>query len=73
LFFFLFFFLRQSCLIAPVDSSLYLLNLFDTFLQLFVMMIQNRHDDRMKWYKLTGIGASRAVEFRNSLLSSILS
>ena len=36
------------CLIAPVDSSLYLLNPFDTFLQLFVMMIQNRHDDRMK-------------------------
>ena len=26
------------------------------------MMIQNRHDDRMKWYKLTGIGASRNVE-----------
>ena len=50
------------CLIAPVDSSLYLLNLFDTFFQLFVMMIQNRHDDRMKWYKLTGIGASRNVE-----------
>jgi hypothetical protein len=54
--------LRQSCLIAPIESSLYLLNLFDTFLQLFVMMIQNRHDDRMKWYKLTGIGASRNVE-----------
>jgi hypothetical protein len=50
------------CLIAPVDSSLYLLNLFDTFLQIFVRMIQNRHDDRMKWYKLTGIGASRNVE-----------
>jgi hypothetical protein len=33
----------------------------------------DRHDDRMKWYKLTGIGASRAVEFRNSLLSSLLS
>jgi hypothetical protein len=32
LLFFPFFFLRQSCLIAPVDSSLYLLNLFDTFL-----------------------------------------
>ena len=48
------------CLIAPVDFSLHLLNLFDTFLQLFVMMIQNRHDDRMKWYKLTGIGASRS-------------
>jgi hypothetical protein len=52
----------SSCLIAPLDSSLYLLNLFDTFLQLFVMVIQNRHDDRMKWYKLTGIGAIRNVE-----------
>jgi hypothetical protein len=50
------------CLIAPVDSSLYLLNLFDTFLQLFVMMIQNRHDDKMKWYKLTRIEANRNVE-----------
>jgi hypothetical protein len=36
-----------------------------TFLQLFVMKMQNRHDDRMKWYKLTGIGASRDVEFRS--------
>jgi len=25
-------------------------------------MIQNLHDDRMKWYELTGIGASRNVE-----------
>ena len=58
----LFFFLRQSCIIAPADSSLYLLNLFDTFLQLFVMMIQNRHDGRMKWYDLTGTGASRNIE-----------
>ena len=60
-------FLLSSSILSncSVDSSLYLLNLFDTFLQLFVMMIQNRHDDRMKWYKLTGIGASRDVEFRS--------
>jgi hypothetical protein len=50
------------CLIAPVDSSLYLLNLFDTFHQLFVMVIQNRPDDKMKWYKLTRIEANRNVE-----------
>jgi hypothetical protein len=54
--------LRQSCLIAPVESILYLLNLFDTFSQLFVMIEENRYNDRMEWYQLNRIGASRNVE-----------
>src|SRR5687768_17644672 len=53
------------CLISPVDSSLYLFNLFDTFLQLFVMMIQNRYNDGLEWHQLDGIRTGRDVEFRN--------
>ena len=58
--------LRQSCLISPVDSSLYLFNLFDTFLQLFVMMIQNRYNDGLEWHQLDGNTTGRDVEFRMS-------
>jgi len=53
------------CLISPVDSSLYLFNLFDTFLQLFLMMIQNRYDDGLEWHQLDGFRTGRDVEFRN--------
>jgi hypothetical protein len=48
-----------------VDLSHYPLNSRNAFLRLFAIMKQNGYNDRMKWYKLTGIGASRDVEFRS--------
>jgi hypothetical protein len=52
-----------------VDFSHYPLNSRNAFLRLFAIMKQNGYNDRMKWYKLTGIGASRDVEFRISNIS----
>jgi hypothetical protein len=49
-----------------VDFSHYPLNSRIAFLRFFVIMKQNGYNDRMKWYKLTGIGASRDVEFRST-------
>jgi hypothetical protein len=50
----LFFFL-QYLFVVDSSSSLHhhdLLNFRDAFLQLFVMVEENRYDDRMKWYQL---------------------
>jgi hypothetical protein len=47
-------------------SIYYLLNLSNAFFELFVMMEENRYNDRLEWDQLYRIRASRNVESWNA-------
>lgn len=54
---FSFFSYRQISRFVIIDSGLYMLNLINAYLQFFVMMEQNRYNDRLKWQQLCRIRA----------------